>query len=210
MTIKISVGIKKLLIVEGKDEENFFKAVFNKQNTRSDVQIMPIGGKNNFKGSLKTLILDTEFSKIDSMAIVRDADSNLPGVHGPSWINSFNSVNNCLLANNLPGPQVHGQFVTGPPRIGVFIMPDGRSDGMLETLCMRSVQLNPEYTCVEGYLHCLSNNQIVPGNLDKAQAHVWLASRPKPDLRVGEAALAGYWDFDSPAFDDLRRFLQSI
>ena len=76
MKIKIDPGIKKLLIVEGKDEENFFKAVFNKQIIRSDVQIMPIGGKNNFKGSLKTLILDTEFSKIDSMAIVRDADSN--------------------------------------------------------------------------------------------------------------------------------------
>lgn len=31
-----------------------------------------------------------------------------------------------------------------------------------------------------------------------------------PDKRLGEAALAGYWDWDSPAFDLLKQFLHQL
>jgi hypothetical protein len=44
----------------------------------------------------------------------------------------------------------------------------------------------------------------------KAQAHAFLATLDKPDLRLGEAAVAGYWDFDHPAFDALKAFVAAL
>jgi hypothetical protein len=42
------------------------------------------------------------------------------------------------------------------------------------------------------------------------QVHALLASRYKPTLSLGVAAEAGYWDFDHPAFSDIRSFLQRL
>ncbi len=89
-------------------------------------------------------------------------------------------------------------------------MPDGVSDGMLETLCMTAVGGRPEYACVTDFFNCCKTHGAVTGNLHKARAHVWLASRPVPDKRVGEAALASYWPFADPAFQALWNFLHAM
>jgi hypothetical protein len=46
---------------------------------------------------------------------------------------------------------------------------------------------------LDTYFQCLQAHQIAPKSLHKARAHAWLASRPEPDRRVGEAAQAGYY-----------------
>ena len=89
-------------------------------------------------------------------------------------------------------------------------MPDGSRPGMLEDLCMDAVQADPAYPCVEDYLTCLRARASLPGNLAKARTHVWLASRPEPDRRLGEAADRGYWPWDAPAFQPLVNFLRSL
>jgi hypothetical protein len=81
---------------------------------------------------------------------------------------------------------------------------------MLETLCLLSVSTLPEFSCVDGYFQCLQGYNIIPNNLHKARAHAWLASRPELDKRVGEAAQAGYWPWDSDAFTDLWSFIRSL
>ncbi|NOZ07048.1 MAG: hypothetical protein GXP41_11975 [Chloroflexi bacterium] len=43
-----------------------------------------------------------------------------------------------------------------------------------------------------------------------AKAHVFLASRYKPDLDLGIAAKAGYWRLDNPAFEQVRQFLKTL
>ena len=106
---------------------------------------------------------------------------------------AFESICYSLRHVNLPCPAAHGQFAVGPPRVGIFIIPNGVDDGMLETLCLSSVATLPEFPCVDGYFRCLQGHGIITNNLHKARAHAWLASRPEPDRRVGEAAQAGYW-----------------
>jgi hypothetical protein len=44
----------------------------------------------------------------------------------------------------------------------------------------------------------------------KARVHAWLASHRVPDKRLGEAALADYWDWTNSAFDYLKQFLQQL
>ena len=79
---------------------------------------------------------------------------------------------------------------------------------MLETLCLRSAAA-PEFACVDPYFACLAGFGEVPNNDVKARTHAWLASRPEPDRRVGEAAQSGYWPF-ADAFADALTFLRNL
>ncbi|MCC6446839.1 MAG: hypothetical protein IT210_25730 [Armatimonadetes bacterium] len=81
---------------------------------------------------------------------------------------------------------------------------------MLETLCLRAVADDPVMPCIERYFECIQEKASLPANLAKARVHSFLSSRPKPDLLVGQAAWSGYWPWDSPAFDPLRRFLANL
>jgi hypothetical protein len=89
-------------------------------------------------------------------------------------------------------------------------MPDGTSDGILETLCISSVSGEIEFACLTQFFACCQRHGVVPNNMHKAHAHAWLACRPEPDKRVGEAALAGYWPFSNSAFDHLWTFIRAI
>ncbi len=205
----------KLLIVEGRDEELFFDAALSNHLGLTDIQVMPIGGKTLLTNSLAALVTLAQFPIVQTIGVLRDADSPIGG--GPitgavisEAAKAFQSVCTSLRHVGLSCPAAHGQFAVGPPRVGVFIVPNGIDDGMLETLCVLSVSALPEFPCVDAYFQCLQGHQIVPNNLQKARAHAWLASRLEPDKRVGEAAQAGYWPWDAEAFQDLWSFIRSL
>ena len=201
---------RKLLIVEGTHEESFFNAALRNHLSISDVQVLPIGGKTILRPKLKIVVNDPSFGNVQTLAVIRDADSAAPGSLVPAASSAFQSVCDSLRHLGLPLPASHGAFAPGPPRVGVFIMPNGSNDGMFETLCVQSVETEPEFHCLTDYFTCLSSHSIRPTPLDKARAHAWLASRPEPDRHVGNAAEAGYWPWDSQAFDDLWAFLRSM
>jgi hypothetical protein len=94
--------------------------------------------------------------------------------------------------------------------MGVFIVPNGVDDGMLETLGLLAVSAMPGIHCLNDYFQCLQGHNVIPSNRDKARAHAWLASRQEPDKRVGEAAQSGYWPWDSDANTDLWAFVRSL
>lgn len=103
-----------------------------------------------------------------------------------------------------------------PIRVGVFLLPDGESDGMLEDLCLQAVADDPVVPCVDAYLKCVNEKRAeakrasIPQNkLPKARALAFLTSRDDPDKRVGEAASAGYWPWDAPTFHPLVHFIES-
>ncbi len=212
-----SITKAKLLLVEGRDEENFFEAAFIHLKL-TDIQVLGVAGKTKLTGELKVIKADPNFLGLQSLAIVRDADMTAAGAAVSASSSAFQSVCGSLAMAGvqLPNPQKHGQFVAGPPRVGVFIMPDGKSDGMLETLCVRSVANSTEYVCVTQYLACLALHGVTPGSLDKAEARTWLASRADPDKTVGQAALASnspntkYWTLGDAAFAELWDFLRAM
>jgi hypothetical protein len=205
----------KLLIVEGRDEEMFFEAALTNHLGLTDIQVLPIGGKTQLAANLKLLSNDILFPTVPSLAVVRDADAPIgvaptAGAAISEAAKAFQSVCGSLGRVGLSCPTAHGQFAAGPPRVGIFIVPNGVDDGMLETLCLLSVSTLPGFPCVDAYFQCLQGYNVVPNNLHKARAHAWLASRPEADKRVGEAAKAGYWPWDSNAFDELWSFVGSL
>jgi len=200
----------KLLIVEGRDEEMFFEAALANHLGIGDIQVMPIGGKTRLTANLAGLVNDPLFSSVQCLGIVRDADATAHGSTVRSAATALQSVWGSLAHVGLPCPSAHGQFGAGPPRVGVFIVPNGVDDGMLETLCVTSVSSAPEFHCVDDYFQCLQGHAIISNSPHKARAHAWLASRPDPGKRVGEAAQAGYWPWDSGAFAEIWSFIRSL
>jgi hypothetical protein len=160
----------KLLIVEGNDEREFFAAAMRDHLAITDVQPMPIGGKTNLRQNLSALVNDPQWPAVRSLAIVRDADSPLADakVEVSSMVEAakaFESVRGSLHHVRLNCPEKHGNFTDGPPRVGVFIMPNGADDGMLETLCLQAASNSTGYSCVDQYVRCLEESNIIPRNL---------------------------------------------
>lgn len=201
----------KLLLCEGKDEVQFFGALLNHLG-RADVQVIEVGGKTLFGPTLGVLVQDPAFLQVTDILVVRDADCAADGAgFAPTW----QSVTGTLRHNRLPVPTSHATFASGPPRLAIFIMPDGTSDGMLETLCSTAIQSDPATVCVQTYFDCLNKAGIahlphLPRKRDKAFVRVFLASRPEPDKLVGQAAQAGYWPWADMAFAPLITMLQQL
>lgn len=194
----------KLLIGEGKEEVYFFNALL-KHLGIDDVQVENYEGKKKLVSYVKAIPVRPNFHVLQSVAVVRDADDN------PE--RAFQSVSDALKIGGMNPPSGHSQFSVGCPKVGVFIMPDGQRTGMLEDLCMHSVEGDPATPCVEEYLTCIlrvRQIQILPALKSKAWVHAWLASKEQPDKRLGEAAAAGYWPWDDKVFSKLTEFLRSL
>jgi hypothetical protein len=200
---RVKIELPKLLLVEGENDRRFFKALLGKLPTTGTIQVEPYGGKPDLKRFLRLLSISPNYQNIESIGVTRDADGS------PS--SAFQSVCGLLTSAGMDAPDEPIASTQGRPKISVFIFPDCTNAGMLETLCLSAVELDPAMQCVERFFQCLEESVNMPSrNPDKARAHAFLASRPKPELRVGEAADAGYWEFDSPVYDPVKSFLQAL
>ena len=192
----------KLLVVEGKEEVRFFDALLKHMNIDS-VQVEETQGKQKLPGFIKTLPVVPNYETVESIAIICDADADPES--------AFQSIIDALKKAGLNCPDSHGAFSQGHPKIGIFIMPDGLNPGMLENLCLNSLLRDPAMRCVEEYFNCIAKTGISePKPIAKAKVYAWLASRVNPARRVGEAAEAGNWSWEHPAFKDLLAFLNKI
>lgn len=193
----------KILIGEGQDEVNFFEALCDYLSL-TDVQVEPYGGKGNLSKYLGEFAVRPGHQNVVSLGITRDADDG-------SIAQVFQSICTLLRNNRLPAPAKAGQIVFGPPRIGVFILPDNSCNGMLEDLCLDAVQTDGAIACVNEFFQCVSRNTSrQPSPIAKARVHTWLASQTDPALRLGEAAKRNYWPWNAAAFQPLIQFVHGL
>ncbi|MBF0551793.1 MAG: hypothetical protein HQK60_14820 [Deltaproteobacteria bacterium] len=206
---------QNLLLVEGQDEVNFFGALLKHLNIES-VQIVGVGGKDNFKPELQALLNISGFNDVKSYAIIRDADR--------SKANTLKSIKGLLKKHKQPVPPDHAETATANNlKVGIFIMPGNAAEGMLEDLCLQAVKNHTVLKCADDYLACLETNletlangqekepgkQYFPKNRAKARMHSFLAGMHEYIPSVGEAAYKkeGYFDLTADAFKELRDFL---
>lgn len=201
---RVTINKPKLLIGEGVEEKRFFQKIIRHLEI-DDIQVESYNGKPKLPAYLKALKLLPDFQKLISLGITRDADDQ------PSN-SAFDSICNTLQKNNYPYPHTLNEAaILGSLTVSIFILPNNQSPGMLEDLCIQCAQSNPAFSCVETYLQCVSQfTDQQPNNLSKAKIHAWLASRSEPGKRVAEAAEAGYWDWEHPAFESLKQFLRQL
>lgn len=203
-----------LLLVEGRDEDRLVAAL-NRQLPHGGLQVVIYGGQDKLRPGLPPLVQSPGFTEtVTALGVVQDG-----GAHPER---RQQSVHDALAAAGLPAPQAAMTLARGPRplpsgrpgpeiRVAFFLTPGSGQPGMLEDLCLASVEDDPAMECVNGLFACLDEKGIArPDNMPKARAHAFLATRPRPDLRLGEAAEAGIWPFDHPAFGQLKEFLRLV
>jgi len=200
---KLLIEKQKLLIVEGRDEEEFFGAIL-KELDISEIQVAGVGGKSKIKPNLKALRADSRFSMVSSLGVIRDADEDAKA--------AFQSIRDALKDAGLPYPKKPLVSVQGPPRVTVMILPPNQKKGALEDLCLKAVKDDLAMFCVDQYFDCLDARGSGRPTKDfaKAKTRVFLSSRKDPTLTLGLAAGKGYWPFDTKMFNSIKKFLKSL
>lgn len=202
---KIQSG--KLLAVEGKDECNFFNALFKHMNIEG-VQELDIGGKDQFPNMLPLLMSMEGFGDVEVIGFVRDAEDQMAK-------RAFQSIARLLKKYHFPYSSWPDRVSTErSPVTGIFIMPDNTNAGMLEDLCLQTVALSPVYACVEDFVNCfipyLSEQEKSIYNDPKSQVQAYLATKPPLVNSLGLGAQKGHWNFDHPCLNEIKAFLQQL
>jgi hypothetical protein len=200
-----SIQREKLLLVEGVDDKDFFIELFKKIDI-SDVHILTVDGKGNFATFLQIIANMERFDAVKAIGLIRDADTNAKG--------AFESLSNSIKKIQLqPPPQVNSFRSQSGVNVGIFIMPRKFEDGMLEDLCLESVQQHGIMPCIDNFVDCISKKLLEneqPKHLSKLKAHIFLSSMPNLVNTVGLGAKKGYWNFDHPCMDELKAFLNNF
>ena len=177
---------QKLLLVEGKDEEVFFK-IFLKRKKIDGIQIMSSGGKHQFQTLFPRIKKAPGFDEINSLAVIHDADMDA--------YKAFQSICSVLNNNDMKSPDKISSFVSGSPRVGVFIIPDGKNKGKLESLCLSTVESEKIIKCIDSFIACIEQESNLnnsgynpPKDIHKARCRAFLSAMEKDTPTLGIAA----------------------
>jgi hypothetical protein len=187
---------ENVLAVEGKDEHNFFEALLKFLDFQ-DVQIIDVGGKDNFKGAFSALIqTEGALNIMRNIGFVRDAEEH----EAQSAFDSICSVLSGLKEYNIPCPPKSCEvFEEMGKKVGVFIMPNNKDRGMLEDLCIKSIESTDIYHCVKCFEQCYGEKiDKAKYNESKAIILAYLSTRVPIVNALGLAARQNVWDFSHP------------
>ena len=153
-----------------------------------------------FKAKINALKLTPGFKLVKQLALIRDADENLPS-------SAFTSLTTILANSSLPVPANNEEFSDGSPQIGIFIMPGDQKKGALEDLCLNSITEDENYICIEDFFECIDSEL---SHLSKAKVLCFLASKEPFSNTLGIGAQKGHWDFSNESFNSLISFLENF
>ena len=198
----------KLLLVEGKDEEMFFTHLLQK-NTIQEVQIIPTGGKEQFKNKFPATINTPGFDNLKTLAIIQDADKDAKA--------TLDRICGVLKDNNFKPSNKMGVFTLDTPKIGIFTLPDGENPGKLESLCLSTVERENIMECVDTFMECIQqksgdtkNRYKKPKDKDKARCKAFISAMEEDIPSLGIATKKEYWNLDSDKLGPLLNFLRQL
>lgn len=218
---KIESGIRHIILVEGTHDKDFVDQLLLEHHLASaQVQVLPLGGKTILGSSLRILVNDPAFSEVQSLVILRDADSIVPDANATAEqleqqatrtaaVRSLASVKSSLLNARLNVPSAHAEITQSSPRIGIYIFPDGQADGMLESLCRDALQGHADTPCIDAFFDCVLKLRSTAKFSPKAWTHAFIAVQDDPDLHLGKAAKKGYLPLTNPVFERLIQFIRT-
>lgn len=206
---RIDVKEPKQLLVEGKDQQNFFQA-FVRHLSLPHIQVQDFKGVTQLRDMLLGIVSNTDFDSVTSLGIVRDAERSAPSAF-QSVQDSIKNINNNIDDVNLAVPTKAGERESGNPSVSVLVLPDESSPGMLETLICRTFEGSEVDRCIDDFFACAAASPNVSiNNPDKARAFAFLTTKPNPHHSVGIAAHQGIWNLNHEAFEGVRDFLQAL
>ena len=196
---------RKQVIVEGLDDVRIVESLCRHLEI-NDVAVQQCGGYDSLRPFLRAFVSDPEFAQVRSLAVIVDADSDA--------ISRRQGVADALLNASLPRPERPLEPVSESGlSVTYLVVPHDGGGTMMEDVCLSSVRDDPAMACVDRYFECISRADTLgprPVWTAKARVHAFLASRERPDLRLGEAAQRGVWRFGTDAFRPMTSLLAEL
>lgn len=190
------MAAKKILLVEGTDDEHVLKHICGNRGISHLDDVKPHGGVERLLDSVPVRLKASEDG--DIVGVVIDADADVAA--------RWQSLRNRLIRVGYTGvpdsPAPEGTILDPPadtllPRVGIWIMPDNQTKGILEDF-LRFL-LPPGSPLFD---HVATSVATIPAGerrfrellKPKALIHTWLAWQEEPGKPLGTAITARYLD----------------
>ena len=227
MKVRIPEGKTRLMVVEGKEDQEFFIQLATHMNVIDGwpLHIEQLEGKGNFGEFLRALKRHPDFKQVSKIGIVRDADFS--GGAFQSVLSQIDFANN-KNEPKLPKPVQPLEIAAGNPSISALMLPSAEREGMLEDLVMDVLKGDAVTKCVDAYFDCLRKNDIAISQerLPKARLRTFITgknvgfddneeSRGRDSDRqfLSDVFHMSWWreDFwENEVFDDAKTFLRQL
>ena len=194
---------KLLLMTEGPDDQHVWAnicvrhqlALSEDEKSPGRIHIVPCEGIDRL---LETFPQRLKTSDIEAVGVVADADTDVLC----RWRSLRNHLVNGKYGNVPDMPDPNGTIVPAPPdsilpRVGIWLMPDNRTAGILEDFLRFLVpKSTPLFDRAERAVAAIPDDERLfnPKDMPKALIHTWLAWQAKPGKPLGLAIQARYLD----------------
>lgn len=207
----------KLIICEGRDEENFLISWLNSENLSSvlafanDIQVLNFGGNSDLSRQLEKYKKMDGFDNVTHLMIIRDAEQDVNG--------AIQSIQRALRANEFQAPEKPCQWIydiINNLHIGFLLFPtcdENPTTGTLEDLCLKILSKSDAPMCLEEINIFLKRLETERGknfsHKFKTQLHAYFSvSDDYVGMKIGEAAGAMAFDWSSSELEPLKNFVR--
>jgi hypothetical protein len=193
------MAAKKILLVEGTDDEHVVKHLCTHHALPRIEEIANLGGIEKL---IESFPIRLKESDVEVVGVLVDADANIQ--------TRWDSLRHHLLAAGYsdvpPMPVAQGAIVFPPPdtllpRVGVWLMPNNQANGILEDFLRFLVpRPNPVLEHAQQSINTIPNGHrlFTDNDVPKALIHTWLAWQQEPGRPFGTAITARYLDAGVP------------
>lgn len=202
---------KKILLVEGTDDEHVFKHLCGQRGVGQLDEIKP---QHSVEQLLENFPVRLKESDIEVLGVVLDADTDLAG----RWDALKHRLKQAGYGGVPDQPVVGGTILAPPPntllpRFGVWLMPDNQSKGILENFLRfliptGSLLFDHVTTSVAGIP--AAERRFSQLDEPKVIIHTWLAWQKQPGRPLGTAITAKFLDANVAQVDVLVAWLKAL
>lgn len=192
---------KGVILCEGSDEKHFIYHLLNKIygiDSRDYFNFPDLHGYEQVLEVLPTQIKDSERKPI---GLILDANTSL----SERWEAIKNILTKANYTNIPTQPAFAGTYVidNSPqlPKVGIWIMPDNTSEGMLENFIRHLIPENDDLINMSDQtiqqLIDTEINRFKIVHKSKAEIHTWLAWQEEPGTPMGQAITKQYLETEN-------------
>ena len=202
----------RILLVEGPDDAHVLKHICGNRDIPELDEVKPHDGVIEL---LESLGVRPKLSEEDDViGVVIDADTDISA----RWQEILYRITNVGYQNVPDQPDPDGTILDPPvgtylPRLGVWIMPNNQTSGILEDFLRFLVpQPNPLFDHVKASVATIPEGERRFKQLyePKAIIHTWLAWQEEPGWPFGTAITANFLDPNVPEVDVLAAWLKRL
>ncbi len=197
----------QILLVEGIDDKHVMFALFEKYKVNESFSVIDCKGVTNL---FQQIPVRFKQSGIDTIGIILDADTDI----GARWQAVKDRVNTQF--DNLPNDIPNDGLVigNGVQKLGVWIMPNNDTNGMLEDymkfLIPDEDDLIPEVRRFTEDIESKELNRYSNIHKSKAEIHMWLALQESPGTPLGLSITKRYLDLDEGKTENLITWVNQL